>query len=109
MVIENKTIKISFRVSEKEHLKILNKSKKANMRLSEYLRYSSLNKNINIIEDFKDFSKELKGIGRNLNQLNILCHQGKITCPDISMTQKKVEEIWELLNLLTDQIKKSRG
>ncbi|QUH21640.1 plasmid mobilization relaxosome protein MobC [Alkaliphilus sp. B6464] len=108
MVIENKTIRISFRVSEREHTKIVNKVNRSNLSLSQYLRSSSLDKNIVVIEDFKNFSKELKAIGNNLNQLNVLCHQGKITCPDISITRKKVEEIWELLNLLMDQTKKSK-
>ena len=109
MVIENKIIKITFRVSEREHIKIVNKAKRSNLSLSQYLRCCSLNKNIVVIEDFKNFSKELKAIGNNLNQINVLCHQGKITCPDISITKKKVEEIWELLNLLMDQTKKSKA
>lgn len=100
IVIENRTLKITFRVSGKEDKKITERAKKANMTVSEYLRYSALNKQIIVVEDTRDLIKELRGIGKNLNQLTILCHQGKITCLDISETKKKVSELWQLLNLL---------
>lgn len=106
IVIAERTEKITFRVTEKENIKIQKKAKKANMTISEYLRYTSLNKKIIVIEDIKELTKELRGIGNNLNQLTILCHKGKITCPDISETKKKVTEIWHLLNSLTEKIKK---
>lgn len=105
MTIENKTLKISFRVNEKENRRIEEKARKANMTVSEYLRYVALNKKIVVIEDLKELTKDLRGIGINLNQLTILCHKGKITCPDISATEKKVTEIWQLLNSLMEKTK----
>ncbi len=105
MTIENRTLKISFRVNEKENKRIEEKARKANMTVSEYLRYAALNKKIIVIEELKELTKDLKGIGTNLNQLTILCHKGKITCPDISATEKKVTEIWHLLNSLMEKTK----
>lgn len=76
------------------------------MKVSEYVRHTSLNKEIIVINELKSFTKELRAIGTNLNQLTILCHQGKIICPDISATKKKVNEIWQSLNSLMGEMRK---
>lgn len=107
--IGNRTERITFRINKNELKKIEVNASKANMKISEYLRHASLNKEILVIEDIKDFTKELRGIGTNLNQLTILCHKGKITCLDISATKKKVNEIWQFLNLLMGKMKKRQG
>lgn len=106
VIIEHRTEKITFRVTSKELEKIQDKAKKANMKLSEYMRYTSLNKEIIVINDLREFIKELRGIGTNLNQLTMLCHQGKITCLNIAETREKVNEIWRLLNLLMGKTKR---
>lgn len=108
IAIGNKTERITFRISHQELNVIESKANKANMKVSEYVRYASLNKEIIIVEDLKSFTKELRAIGTNLNQLTILCHQGKIICPDISATKKKVNEIWQSLNSLMGETRKNR-
>lgn len=82
------------------------KAKKANMKISEFVRDSALNKKIIIIEDLKEVTKNLKGISRNLNQALILAHKGYIKKIDIEPTQKQVNEIWQLLNSLMAKMKK---
>lgn len=109
IVIGNKTERITFRISPGELTKIEYKANEANMKLSEYIRHASLNKDIIVIEDIKYFTKELRAIGVNLNQITILCHQGKIICPDISTTNKKVNEIWQSLNSLMGETRKRQG
>ena len=104
-----KTERITFRLTPKELEKIEIKASKSNMKVSEYLRQASMNKEIIVIEDLKEFTKELRGIGTNLNQLTILCHQGRITCPNIFTTQEKVNQIWQSLNLLMERTKINQG
>ncbi len=106
VIIGNKNERITFRINSKELKTIESNSKKANMMISEYVRYASLNKEIVVIEDLKIFTKDLRAIGINLNQLTILCYQGKITCPNIYETKEKVNEIWRSLNLLMGETKK---
>lgn len=108
IIIGSKTERITFRITPSELEKIESKANNANMKVSEYIRYASLNKEIIVIDDLKIFTKELRGIGINLNQLTILCHQGKITCPDISATKKKVNEIWQFLNSSMGRTRKNQ-
>lgn len=109
IIIDHKTERITFRISPDELKKIEAKANKSNMKVSEYVRDASLDKNIIVIDDLKSFTKELRGIGTNLNQLTILCYQGRITCLDISTTKKKVNEIWQLLNSLMVKTKRNQG
>lgn len=92
---------INFRVSEKEYCYIKKQAEKSNITLTDYLKYSALNKNIYVINGLDDATRELAKIGNNLNQLTRLCHQGVITCLDLSDIRKQVKHIWQLLNLLT--------
>ena len=59
----NKDLYFSFRVSEEEKLKIDKKIEKSK------LKKSVLEKEIVIIEDFKEFFIELKKQGTNINQI----------------------------------------
>lgn len=92
---------INFRVSEKDYNYIKRQSEKANITLTDYLKYSALNKNIYVIDGLDDATRELAKIGNNLNQLTRLCHQGVISCLDLSEIREQVKHIWQLLNLLT--------
>lgn len=92
---------INFRVSEKDYNYIKKQSEKANTTLTQYLKYSALNKNIYIINGLDDATLQLAKIGNNLNQLTKLYNQGVITCLDLSEIREQVKHIWQLLNLLT--------
>lgn len=97
----NKTKRVNFRITEKELQKIKEKARKSNMNLTKYLTVCALNKDIVVIENLKEFQVELRRIGNNLNQLTRLCNEGIITCLELENIKKQVNEIWQLLNLLT--------
>ncbi len=80
---------------------IKKKAEKAKLSLSEYIRQSALEKDIVVIEELKDFMKGLISMNRNLNQLTILCHQGKITCVNLENVEKELIKINENINLIT--------
>lgn len=74
--------------------------------MSEFVRAAVLEKEIIIIEDLKDITRNLKGISNNLNQAVVLARKGYIKEIDIEPTKKQVEQIWQLLNLLMAKTKK---
>jgi hypoxanthine-guanine phosphoribosyltransferase len=105
--IANKTIKITFRVTPKEYEKIEKKAQKSKMNISQYVSLSALGRDIVIIEDLKDLTHQLSKVGTNLNQVTMLAHQGKVKAVDLSSVKKVVEEIWQLLNSLTEKTKRT--
>ncbi|BCN29521.1 plasmid mobilization protein [Anaeromicropila herbilytica] len=108
LISESTNLKrIELRINEKEKQVILDNAKKANMKdLSKYVRSCCLGKEIIIIEDLKEFSKELHKIGNNLNQLTMLCHQGLIVSPDISETSILLKDVYKKLVDLNHKIHK---
>ncbi|MCH5297906.1 MAG: plasmid mobilization relaxosome protein MobC [Ruminococcus sp.] len=70
------------------------------MNFTEFVTCSSLNKKIIKIDGLTEVLKEIKAIGRNLNQLTTLCNMGKIVCPDLTELKadyaKAVESLDEI-------------
>lgn len=54
------------------------------MNFTEFITRSALNKKITVVDGLPEILKEVKAIGRNLNQLTTLCNMGKIICPELS-------------------------
>lgn len=78
---KNKLVALRFR--ENEYNLIKSKADKANMNFTEFVTRSALNKQITIVDGLPKILKEVKAIGRNLNQLTTLCNMGKIICPEL--------------------------
>lgn len=75
---------VAMRFRESDYETIKKKADKAKMNFTEFVTRSALDKPIIIIDGLDKVLKEQKAIGRNLNQLTMLCNMGKIVCPDLS-------------------------
>ena len=89
---------IVIRVTRQEKERLIKKSQKAEMTLSEYLIEQGLERDIVIIEDVKNLVYELRKIGNNINQLTHLVNSGYLNV--ISLDEVKIElgKIWKELN-----------
>ncbi|WP_243141163.1 plasmid mobilization protein [Alkaliphilus pronyensis] len=97
---------IGLRVTDTEHRQIERKAKKAKMNMSQYVSLQALERDIIIYEGLKEHTHQLSKLGTNLNQALILAHQGKLNTIDIQPIKKEIHEIWQLLNSLTEGIKR---
>lgn len=95
--MRKRNLQTNIRMTENEVEQIKKKAKRANMTFSNYVISSALNKEIVVIDGIKDFTHQLSKVGTNLNQITMLCHQGKINCPDINSVNKMLREVWENL------------
>lgn len=84
-------------MTEDEIKIIKKKAKKANMTFSNYIISSAINNEIIVIDSIKEFTYQLSKLGINLNQITILCHQGKVTTPDIEPINDLLKKIWNEL------------
>ncbi len=66
----------------------------------EYLRTSALGKTIYQVEELKPILHELKGIGRNLNQLTMLSHQGVVRTVNLTATVEALGRCYQAINKL---------
>ena len=54
------------------------------------------------MNELKPVLAELKAIGRNLNQLTVLSHQGKITSVNLTEAVDTLQKIYSAINVLYD-------
>lgn len=89
------------RISGEDKAAICKRAGDIGMSVGEYMIRSAREDKTVVILDGKEILHQLSKIGTNLNQLTILCHQGKITNPnleDVNDTLTKVmREIRKML------------
>lgn len=95
---DNKTKMVAMRFRENDYETIKKKADKAKMNFTEFVTRSALDKPIIIIDGLDKVLKEQKAIGRNLNQLTMLCNMGKIVCPDLSKMIDRYSAAYDRLN-----------
>ena len=89
---------ITIGVTKQEKEKLIKKSQKAEMTLSEYLIEQGLERDIIIIEDVRNFVHELRKIGNNINQLTHLANSGMIKVVYLDGFKEDLKKIWIALN-----------
>ena len=95
--------KISFWASEAERNKILKAIKRTGMTQREYLLMAAQGKTIYQIDELKPTLHELKAIGRNLNQLTMLAHQGRITTINLTAATEALTRNYIAINGLFEE------
>ena len=89
---------IVIRVTRQEKERLIKKSQKAKMTLSEYLIEQGLERDIVIIEDVKNLVYELRKIGNNINQLTHLANSEAIKVIYLNEFKEEFKKIWLVLN-----------
>lgn len=97
-ITKNKLVALRFR--ENEYKLIKSKADKVNMNFTEFVTRSALNRQITVVDGLPEIIKEVKAIGRNLNQLTTLCNMGKIICPELL----ELKEQYSKLIVMLDEI-----
>ena len=96
--------KMSFWVSESEQKKIKKLVAKTGLSQREYLLSAALGRTIYQVEELKPTLFELKAIGRNVNQLTMLAHQGRVTTVNLTEATNALERNYAAINGLYDTL-----
>ena len=89
---EKKEYRITVRLSPEELNSIEAKAETAHMALSSYMRACALRHKVVLVEGVKECASELKAIGRNLNQLTVLAHEGRIQLVNLEGVESALEK-----------------
>ena len=89
---EKKDYRITVRLSPEELNSIEAKAETAHMALSTYIRACALRHKVVVVEGVKECNSELKAIGRNLNQLTVLAHEGRIQLVNLDGVESALEK-----------------
>ncbi len=96
-------VRKSYRVSENDFKVIEEKAKLSNMKTSEYVRISALQKVILVknAEEFRNLIFEINKIGTNINQLVKLSNTvGSVDKNDVIKIQESLVDIYKALSKL---------
>ena len=88
-----KDIKFSTRMASEDREAIKELAKQSGMSMSDYVTACCLGKQVVVIDGLKEVLKELKSIGRNLNQLVTLAHMGRVTVIDLESVRQVFSEL----------------
>ena len=72
----NRTITI--RCTDDEYERIHSKAERHKLSLSDFVLRSALDKKIVVADGLDEVAKQQKAIGRNLNQIAMLAHEGRL-------------------------------
>lgn len=89
---EKKEYRITVRLSPEELNSIEAKAETAHMALSTYIRACALRHKVVVVDGVKECNSELKAIGRNLNQLTVLAHEGRIQLVNLEGVESALEK-----------------
>ena len=89
---EKKEYRITIRLSPEELNSIEAKAETAHMALSTYIRACALRHKVVVVDGVKACNSELKAIGRNLNQLTVLAHEGRIQLVNLEGVESALEK-----------------
>lgn len=99
-----KSERFNLRMTPKEKQTLLAKAKTAKMPVSQFLIAAALDKEINIIDGLPELTSEMKGIGRNLNQLTTLANMGRVQTVALSDFTAQLAAILSALRQLIREV-----
>ena len=103
-----KNKKMSIRISE-EHLAAIHcKAEQADMTFTDYVTKACLGRQI-IIDGLDDMLRQQKAIGRNLNQLTMLCNMGRVSVAILAEMKEQYAEVSAALTELLERKRWSDG
>ena len=95
---------VAFRVTKAERRQIEGKVRKSGLSQQAYLLQAALGEPICVVEELKPILAELRGWGRNLNQLTVLAHTGRVHTVYLRECMEVLGKIYEAVNrLLTEK------
>lgn len=101
--MKKKDIKFSTRMASEDRERIKELAKRSHMSMSNYVTNCCLGKQIVIIDGLKEVLKELSAIGKNLNQLVVLAHMGKVKVVGLDEVRQLLTEIRDAVRTIAER------
>lgn len=100
---QKKEVRITLRLTREQYDSIVAKAETAQMPVGAYVRAAALRHRVVVIDGLKEITHELKGIGRSINQLVLLCNMGRIKEVHLEDAWQSLSQVYLKLQELTDR------
>lgn len=101
--MDTKKRRLSIKLTQENFDKIHRKAEQANKNITDYVTTTCLGKEIVIITDLAEVLKELKAVGRNLNQLATLANMGRVQTVNLTETLECFTQINQSLQEILER------
>ena len=91
---------VAFRVNKAERRQIEGKIRRSGLSQQAYLLRAALEEPICVVGELKPILVELRGWGRNLNQLTVLAHTGRVQTVYLQELTAALSKTYEAVNRL---------
>ena len=103
MAKPKKEKRLTFRVTPEQYERIVAEAEAADMTPAAYARAATLHQQVKVFPGLAEITHELKGIGRNLNQLTVLAHEGKIRTARLDETSEALRHLYAPLYIISHE------
>lgn len=100
---QKKEVRITLRLTQEQYDSIAAKAETAQMPVGAYVRAAALRHRVVVIDGLKEITHELKGIGRSINQLVVLCNMGRIKEVHLDDAGQTLSQVYLKLRELAEQ------
>ena len=100
---QKKEVRITLRLTQEQYDSIAAKAETSQMPVGAYVRAAALRHRVVVIDGLKEITHELKGIGRSINQLMVLCNMGRIKEVHLGDAWQALSQVYLKLQELTDR------
>ena len=100
---QKKEVRITLRLTQEQYDSIAAKAETAQMPVGAYVRAATLRHRVVVIDGLKEITHELKGIGRSINQLVVLCNMGRIKEVHLDDAWQTLSQVYLKLRELAEQ------
>lgn len=104
----NKDTTFSIRIASSDLGTIKQKAKQARLSQSDYVTRCCLGRQVVVIEDLKEVTKQLRAIGSNLNRLTVLANMGRVSVINLDTAAQELANVSAALREIQERGRWSR-
>lgn len=100
---QKKEVRITLRLTQEQYDSVVAKAETAQMPVGAYVRAAALRHKVVVVDGLEEITHELKGIGRSINQLVVLCNMGRIKEVHLDDAWQALSQVYLKLRELAEQ------
>ena len=104
----NKDTTFSIRIASSDLDTIKNRARQARLSQSDYVTRCCLGRQVVVIEDLKEVTKQLRAIGNNLNRLTVLANMGRVEISNMDGLTQELANVSTALREIQERGRWSR-
>lgn len=100
---QKKDTRITIRLTPEQYESIEARADTAQMAVGTYVRAAAMRHRVVVVNGLPEITRELKGIGRNLNQLTVLANMGRVAEANLGEATAALAVLYNSVQTLAQQ------